>query len=72
MTELDKPQALIDEYVEQKEFVEKKKPYWLSFEAPRRSKTGYFLFNYFPAAHYEKAIDQAFEELAEENIEEYL
>lgn len=27
------------------------------------------LFNYFPAAHYERAIDQAFQEISEEKLE---
>lgn len=61
---------LIDEFVEQKQYVEEEKPYWInltggtSFSGPLR----YELENYFPEAHYKKAIDQAFQDEAEEKL----
>jgi len=50
--------------------VEEEKPYWMnltggtSFSGPLR----YELENYFPEAHYKKAIDRAFREEAEELV----
>jgi len=50
--------------------VEEEKPYWMnltggtSFSGPLRFE----LENYFPEAHYKQAIDQAFEEEAEEEL----
>jgi len=61
---------LIEEYIEEKQYVDEEKPYWMnltggtSFSGPLR----YELENYFPAAHYKQAIDQAFEEEAEEEL----
>ena len=58
---------LLEEYTETQQYVEEEKPYWLFLDAQDELK--WRLFNYFPAAHYKKAIDQAFEELAEEKLE---
>jgi len=50
--------------------VEEEKPYWMnltggtSFSGPLRFE----LENYFPEAHYKQAIDQAFQDKAEEEI----
>jgi len=50
--------------------VEEEKPYWMNltggttFSGPLR----YELENYFPEAHYKKAIDQAFQDNAEKEI----
>jgi len=50
--------------------VEEKKPYWMNltggttFSGPLR----YELENYFPEAHYKKAVDQAFEEVVEDEL----
>lgn len=50
--------------------MEEEKPYWMnltggtSFSGPLR----YELENYFPEAHYKKAIDQTFQEMAEEDL----
>jgi len=50
--------------------VEEEKPYWMnltggtSFSGPLRFE----LENYFPEAHYKQAIDQAFEDEAEEEL----
>lgn len=52
----------MDEYAETKDYVENRKPYWLYLDAQSELKWG--LFNYFPAAHYKKAIDQAVREEA--------
>lgn len=56
MSEADE---LLNEYVEQKQYVEDEKPYWLSLRHPRREEMQWDLFNYFPEAHYEMAVDQA-------------
>jgi len=67
----DQVQELIDEYAEQRRYVEEEKPYWMnltggtSFAGPLR----YELENYFPEAHYERAIDKAFRELVEDRLE---
>jgi len=56
--------------VEEKRFVEEEKPYWVnltggtSFSGPLRFE----LENYFPDAHYQKAIDQAFRKQAEDRV----
>ncbi|MXR52389.1 hypothetical protein GRX03_12340 [Halovenus sp. WSH3] len=61
---------LLEEYTDEKRYVEEDKPSWLnltggtSFSGPLR----YELENYFPEAHYKKAIDQALEEEAEELV----
>jgi len=50
--------------------VEEEKPYWMNltggttFSGPLQYK----LENYFPEAHYKKAVDQAFEEEAEDEL----
>jgi hypothetical protein len=61
---------LIGEYVEGKRFVEEEKPYWLNLTGGTgfSGELRYELENYFPEAHYEKAIDQAFQEKAEDEI----
>jgi hypothetical protein len=55
---------LIDEYLEEKDYVENRKPYWLFVDAQEELR--YSLFNYFPEAHYKIAIDQAFKQEAED------
>jgi hypothetical protein len=65
----DRVDNLLDEYVEQEQYVEEEKPYWLFLDATPGEEMQYSLFNYFPSAHYEKAIDQAFREVAEERLE---
>lgn len=61
---------LLEEYTEQKQYVEEEKPYWMNltggttFSGPLRFK----LENYCPEAHYEKAIDQAFQQKAEQQV----
>jgi hypothetical protein len=57
---------LIDGYLEEKEYVETRKPDWLFVDAHDRLEYG--LFNYFPEAHYKAAIDNAFEQNAEETV----
>jgi hypothetical protein len=60
------PDSLIDEYLEEKEYVENRKPYWLFVDA--QDGIEYGLFNYFPEAHYKNAIDQAFKQKAEDRV----
>lgn len=43
-----------------------KKPYWLFLDAQEEMK--WDLFNYFPAGHYKKALDQALREEAEDDL----
>ena len=57
---------MIDEYLEEKEYVENRKPYWVFVDA--HDGIEYSLFNYFPEAHYKAAIDHAFEQNAEEKV----
>jgi len=57
---------LIDEYLEEKEYVENRKPYWVFVDA--YDGIEYSLFNYFPEAHYKAAIDYAFEQNAKEKV----
>jgi len=63
-------EELVDEYVEQKQYVEEQKPYWMNLTGGTTfsGELRYKLENYFPQAHYHKAIDQAFEEQAEEEL----
>jgi len=49
--------------------VEEEKPYWLSLQHPRDGEMKWSLFNYFPAAHYKRAIDQAFQDRARDRLE---
>jgi len=60
----------LDEYAEQKQFVEEEKPYWMNLTGGTQfsGELRYELESYFPAAHYEKAIDEAFREKAEEEL----
>lgn len=57
---------LIDKYLEEKDYTENRKPYWLFVDAQKNLQ--YRLFNYFPEAHYKNAIDQALEQEAEERV----
>ena len=50
------------EYTEQKEYVENRKPYWLNLRHPRRDEMRFELNNYFPDAHYRRAIKRAQED----------
>jgi len=52
----------VKEYVEEKQYVESEKPYWLFVDAERGTELSYNLFNYFPDAHYRKAIENARED----------
>lgn len=61
---------LVDEYVETKQFVEEEKPYWVFLDAERGQELRYGLFNYFPAAHYKRAIDHALEQAVAEEDEQ--
>jgi len=51
--------------------VEEEKPYWMNLTGGTAfsGELRYELENYFPAAHYEKAIDQAFQEVAGKKLE---
>lgn len=51
-----------------KQYVEEEKPYWLFLDAQRGQEMRYGLFNYFPAAHYERAIDQALDDAESEHL----
>jgi hypothetical protein len=51
---------LLEEYAETKTYVENRKPYWLYVDASRKTELSYEPFNYFPEAHYGRAIKQAF------------
>lgn len=63
-------ERLIQEYVEEKRFVEKEKPYWMNLTGGTAfsGELRYELENYFPEAHYKQAIDQALEEEAREQL----
>lgn len=52
-------EELIDEYAWKKSYVEERKPYWLSLRHPRDGEMHWELYSYFPAGHYEMAIDAA-------------
>lgn len=41
-----------------KSYVEERKPYWMNLRHPRGQEMRFELDNYFPDAHYEKAIEQ--------------
>ncbi|GCF16241.1 hypothetical protein Harman_41760 [Haloarcula mannanilytica] len=59
----------MSEYAETKRYVENRKPSWLFVDAARSSELKYGLFNYFPEAHYSKAVDQALKEEVEDRLE---
>lgn len=46
-------------YEEAVRYAEERQPYWLSLRHPRDSEMEWDLFDYFPAAHYKTALDQA-------------
>ncbi|MDY6778056.1 MAG: hypothetical protein SVU32_05280 [Candidatus Nanohaloarchaea archaeon] len=46
-------------YEERKQYVAEEKPYWLNLRHPRRGEMRYELNNYFPDAHYRKAVEEA-------------
>ena len=50
--------------------MEKEKPYWLNLTGGTRfsGELRFELENYFPEAHYKQAVDQAFEDKAEEEV----
>jgi hypothetical protein len=54
-------ERLIQEYVDEKQFVDKEKPYWMNLTGGTAfaGELRYELENYFPEAHYKQAIDQA-------------
>lgn len=62
-------QDRIDQYVKMKDYVEREKPYWLFLDAQRGQEMRYGLFNYFPGAHYKKAIDEALEAEARDDLD---
>jgi hypothetical protein len=55
---------LIEEYVEEKKYVEEEKPYWMNLRGGTTfsGQLRFELENYFPKAHYKEAIDQAFQD----------
>lgn len=61
---------MVEEYVEQKRYVEEEKPYWLNLRGGTTfsGELRFELENYFPEAHYKEAIDEAFHDKAEEEI----
>ena len=61
---------MIKEYTEEKMFVEEEKPYWLNLTGGTTfsGELRFELENYFPEAHYKRAVDKAFEEEAEELV----
>jgi hypothetical protein len=61
---------LIEEYAEEKMFVEEEKPYWLNLTGGTSfsGELRFELENYFPEAHYKQAVDDAFHEEVEEEI----
>lgn len=65
MTKID-PDRLIDDYLEEKEYAETRKPDWLFVDAADGIE--YSVFNYFPEAHYKAALDHAFEQNADETV----
>ena len=56
--------------MEQKRYVEEEKPYWMNLTGGTSfsGELRYELENYFPEAHYKKAIDRALEDEAVEEI----
>lgn len=63
-------ERLMQEYVEEKQFVDEEKPYWMNLTGGTAfaGELRYELENYFPEAHYKRAIDQALEEEAREQL----
>jgi hypothetical protein len=63
-------ERLIQEYVEGKQFVDEEKPYWMNLTGGTTfsGELRYELENYFPEAHYKKAIDQVLEDEAREHL----
>jgi len=61
---------LIDEYTQQKQYVEEEKPYWVNLTGGTTTsgELRYELENYFPEAHYKKAIDQALQKEATDQL----
>lgn len=61
---------MIQEYLEEKRFVDEEKPYWMNLTGGTgfSGELRYELENYFPEAHYKQAIDEAFAELAEDEL----
>ena len=45
------------------EYVEHRKPYWLTLRHPRDGEMQWDLWNYAPLAHYDRAIDETREQL---------
>jgi hypothetical protein len=60
----------LEEYVEEKRYVEEEKPYWMNLTGGTSfsGELRYELENYFPEAHYKLAVDQAFEEIVEDEL----
>lgn len=61
---------MIEEYTEEKMFVEERKPYWLNLTGGTSfsGELRFELENYFPEAHYKQAVDKAFEEEVTEPV----
>jgi len=61
---------LLEEYAEEKQYVEEEKPYWMNLTGGTTysGELRYELENYFPKAHYKQAIDQAFRKQAQEKL----
>jgi hypothetical protein len=49
---------LAEKYEERKRYVAERKPYWVNLRAPRDDEMYFDLNNYFPAFHYEQAINE--------------
>lgn len=55
---------LLEEYAEEKHYVETEKPYWINLYGGTAfsGELRYRLENYFPEAHYEFAVEQVLEQ----------
>jgi hypothetical protein len=60
---------LIDEYAETKSYVAAEKPYWVYLDAQTESEITLGTFQYFPEAHYKRAIDHAIDRVTAPPVE---
>lgn len=60
----------MEEYAEEKRYVEEEKPYWLNLTGGTNTsgELRFELENYFPEAHYRRAVDQAFQEKVDDEL----
>jgi hypothetical protein len=61
--EINEQSDLLTEYRRQRQHFEEEKPEWLYVDGSSSSGSLYSTFNYFPAAHYEKSIEELSSEL---------